>query len=1286
MTPDSLDQQLIEQQLREACRELERRVRAGKRGMVEKVLEDHPEFAGNDEFALELIYTEFTILDELGQRPDPDELCERFPQWRERIRRLLQVHEALGGDGSDGIALSPSARDTPAGFGSTLSAPSAALTDTGREGPWRIGPYELLGEIGRGGMGVVYKARQIELDRIVALKMIRAPDAGQEQRARFLKEAAVAARLQHPNIVQVYEVGQHDDGPFLSMEYVAGGSLEQKIGREPLSDRQAAEMVEKLTIAMHFAHQHGVVHRDLKPGNVLLTEDGIPKVTDFGLAKRSWVAEQGATRSGAILGTPGYMAPEQALGRTRAVGPAADIYALGAILYELITGRPPFLAASLLETLEQVRFQEPVPPRWLRPQLPRDLETICCRCLQKEPSSRYASAQALADDLHRFLRGEPVEARPVGWLERTGKWARRRPVIAGLLATVVLLTTLGFTGILWQWRRAERRRQDLEVALDAARTAREAERAQREKADASLYFHRIALAHSEWLAGHATRAIQILEECRGDEHRGWEWQYLERLFHPELLNLQGHSLPVRQVTYSPDGRLLASSSGLWGSNEPGEILVWDAASGAKLFTLQGHPGPIMTLAFSPDSRLLVSGGGSWTDRTSTVKLWDTATGRELRTLVTGAGHVHSVAFCPDRPVIAVGGHALQLWEYLAGQPGRSQSGAAAPGENQRGTAASPLMTDGGPPQDSARPAGELLTARRPTSETRSPSETRFLKGHRGTVHGLAFSPDGRFLVTASGDKTLRIWDAKTGEELRVLPGGDDLRCVDFSPDGKLVAAGGHWGAIKVWDASADFAEAAAHRCHSAPVECLKFSPDGQYLAVVSSDGAVRLWMPRTGFEHVVFRGHTGCVYGVAFRPDGRVLASGGQDQTVKTWDLVAKREPLLPMGSGAHVKAMAFSPDSRLLAMAGGLNRASYGLGDKTTRIWDLNCLQQTHILRGHQGWLTDVAFSPDGQRAASGSEDKTVKVWDLATNKLLLSLEGHGDVVSSVAFSPDGAYLVSASADGTAKQWDALSGKEVATLSGHSGGVTGVACDPNGKWFVSAGEDRHAILWNAATAQAVAVLQGHADSLTCVAFSPNGKFVATAGKDHRVLLWEIASNEDATPVVALRHALRGHAEQIRSVAFSPDGRRLASAGLDLFVKVWDVATGHEALSLSHVGGPCPDIAFSPDGNRLVAAQGSRVMIWSVRDRPLNAADVDGDADQVANVVWHRDQAEACERSDSWFGAAVHWSQLIGLDPKRPEHFVRRGNAHARLGQWDRASEDYARATGMHLNAYVSGW
>jgi tetratricopeptide (TPR) repeat protein/predicted Ser/Thr protein kinase len=324
--------------------------------------------------------------------------------------------------------------------------------------------YEVLGELGRGGMGVVYQARQAHPARLVALKVILAGAyADAERRARFLAEADAIARLRHPHIVQVYEVGQHGGVPFLALEFVGGGTLAQRLAGGPLPPRQAAELLEALARAVEHAHQHGVVHRDLKPSNVLLTEEGQPKVTDFGLAKQPGPA---LTATGAVLGTPSYMAPEQAEGG--AVGPAADVYALGAVLYEVLTGRPPFRAASALETLGQVRSQEPVAPGELQPATPRDLETVCLKCLEKEPARRYPSAGELADDLRRFLDGKPVRARPVGRVERLWRWCRRNPAVAGLLAALVLALFGGFAGVTGKWREAEEAREEADQARKLA--------------------------------------------------------------------------------------------------------------------------------------------------------------------------------------------------------------------------------------------------------------------------------------------------------------------------------------------------------------------------------------------------------------------------------------------------------------------------------------------------------------------------------------------------------------------------------------------------------------------------------------------------------------------------------------------------------------------------------------------------------------------------------------------------------------------------------------------------
>ncbi|HEY8505814.1 MAG TPA: protein kinase, partial [Gemmataceae bacterium] len=352
----------------------------------------------------------------------------------------------------------------------------------GEEAGPRLDGYELLGRLGYGGMGVVYKARQLKLDRVVAVKMVLAgAHAAPEQLARFRTESQAIARLQHPNIVQIYEVGEHDGLPYFSLEFVGGGSLAQKAGGQPQPARDAAHLVETLARAMDFAHRRGVVHRDLKPANVLLTEDGVPKITDFGLAK-CLGDTSGQTRTGALVGTPSYMAPEQARGGLKEVGPAADVYALGAILYELLTGRPPFAKATAMDTVMAVLADEPVPPGQLRPGVPRDLETVCLKCLRKEPGARYPSAAALAEDLHCFLAGEPIRARPLGRLGRLGRWCRRHPDIAALAATVFLLLATVAVGatVAAVWIAGEKRAADL--SAEAARLAQHEAEAQREKA------------------------------------------------------------------------------------------------------------------------------------------------------------------------------------------------------------------------------------------------------------------------------------------------------------------------------------------------------------------------------------------------------------------------------------------------------------------------------------------------------------------------------------------------------------------------------------------------------------------------------------------------------------------------------------------------------------------------------------------------------------------------------------------------------------------------------------
>jgi serine/threonine-protein kinase len=404
-----------------------------------------------------------------------------------------------------------------------------------------VGGYEVLSVLGRGAMGVVYKARQKGLNRMVALKMILAGDhAGENEMARFRTEAEAVAQIQHPNIVQIYEVGEEAGLPFFSLEYVEGGSLDRKLAGNPQPPREAARLVGLLAAAVDCAHRKGVVHRDLKPANVLMTPDGQPKITDFGLAKKL-EGQDSQTHTGAILGTPSYMAPEQAEGKTHAIGPLSDVYSLGAILYEMLTGRVPFKAPTLLETLEQVRSREPVPPTELQDKLPRDLETVCLKCLQKDPKKRYAGAAALAEDLRRFLANEPIQARPVSRAERLWRWCRRNPRVAFLAATV-LLVLMGWAGTMSVLAyNLHVQKMETENARDDARTSEAAAKANEKIAKDK---ERIALANEKLARRQHDNAVIRLTNVGEEVLKKLQAPHLVLNAGPEVLSLREDLLNV----------------------------------------------------------------------------------------------------------------------------------------------------------------------------------------------------------------------------------------------------------------------------------------------------------------------------------------------------------------------------------------------------------------------------------------------------------------------------------------------------------------------------------------------------------------------------------------------------------------------------------------------------------------------------------------------------------------------------------------------------------------------
>ena len=578
---------------------------------------------------------------------------------------------------------SPNDQPTVAVLGQDLSAIPGASDFT------RIryfGDYEIIREIARGGMGVVFQARQTSLNRPVALKMILAGQLANETDVRrFYTEAEAAANLDHPGIVPIYEVGQHESQHYFSMGFVEGKSLSQRLAEGPLPAREAAELMVKVAEAIAFAHQRGVIHRDLKPANILLDQNGNPRVTDFGLAKKIQ-GDSGLTGSGQIMGTPSYMPPEQAGGKRGEVGPAADVYALGATLYALVTGRPPFQAATAMDTILQVLSDEPVPPRRLNAALPRDLETICLKCLEKEPGKRYASAAALGEDLGRYLAGQPIVARPVGPAEWAVKWVRRRPAIAALSALVVGTALLGLSGVIWQWRAAVASRidaqaqakiaRDNETAALAARSEAQAQakvaRNEAEFANRRLYDAQMNVLQRAWEQWFPSVFLGTLDEQRpekqrGVDRRGFEWFYWRRKlasghrtfqgqpprvtnlgFGPEsMLGSYTNTLGkgVTSVAFSPDGSHLAS-----GGFE-GRVKVWDVPTGKETLTFKATTGAVMSLAFSPDGRWIAS-ASLIPGQSGEVKVWDASKGEEKRTLKGCTGRPVSVAFSHDGSQVA----------------------------------------------------------------------------------------------------------------------------------------------------------------------------------------------------------------------------------------------------------------------------------------------------------------------------------------------------------------------------------------------------------------------------------------------------------------------------------------------------------------------------------------------------------------------------------------------------------------------------------------------------------
>lgn len=1128
--------------LRDACDELERRLRAGEVVRAEELLIRHPELGNDSEQALDLIYVEYATRRELGESPSREEFFTRFPEWQAALERQFHLDEFLDED--------------PTLLEGNGPAVSTSLPASGR--------FRVLRLFARGGIGQVMRAMDLELNREVAVKEIQPALAGNHAvRERFLREAEITARLEHPGIVPVYGLGRDAAGrPFYAMRLVRGQSLQAAIEelhrRADGSVRYLGVEFQKLlrrflhvceTVA--YAHSRGVIHRDLKPANILLGPYGETLVVDWGLARSIGPAGPSAVENesppppaekadsklpdvgrspsdasaspqadwtdaltrtaGEVVGTPAFMSPEQARGEAQGVGPASDVYSLGATLYMLLTGQVPFVSCVLEETLIGVIAGSFTRPRKLNRAIPPPLEAVCLQAMARRPEDRYASPRELADDLEHWLADEPVSAAREPFLARLARWGRRNRtrVVAGMIALVLITIVSVVAAFRINGERVRADGERIEANRQRIEADRERSEADRQRVEANRRTARLAFDRGFALTKDHEYGDGMLWFARALEHAPVDDLAIRRVI---LTNMDAtrHYLLHRRSVFANNVNL-------------------------------GH------MAFSPDGKRLVT-----TSIRAFARLWDVESGEMLfeRKLQSGSS-----------------GSVVALHVFHDG---------------------STLV---------AIASGLTFTVQRLPADWGVPLEPPVKMRHDERIASAAFSPDGNVLAVGSsttGSSKTRLWRMSDGERLGDLEHPTAVGQILFRPQTHQVATVGSDGLVRLWEMTDGRPSPVANspvrefRAVSRRLQTIAFSPDGKRMLAGDSRGTISDWEVDTGRRLPDLANQSGIVTAIAVASDGQTAAAAWDTGMARVWSLTSQAKFCELLRLDRHAGILTLRPGTRQLLIAAEPHAAA---------LWDVpDPARLAPVLSQKQ--VSAIAFSPDGEQAITGSRDKTVRLRDTKSGRMVEGISNirHEERVSQVAYRPDGAVILTASSDGTARLWNANGGTKRGQVMDHraSAGarpeVTAALFSPEGQWVLT-GDSRGVIqTWNGDTGEPVRTwerISDQAGTVGSLCFSPGGDRAVAGFSLGQVGLWDARSGK-------LQWTVR-HGERVRAVAISPDGQLVLSASNDETARFWNAADGKPVGPVLQHRGQVFVARFSPDG-RLAATAGfdTTVRLWEV--------------------------------------------------------------------------------------------